>query len=252
MESYIFNFMKPGLYSILLFLCFSFATCNSSKDKSKPFVNPQYSYSYKPRSADGTGKFYIDREIAQVMGSEGAAWLDRKTREKEENSKLAIDSMNLSPNSMVADIGAGTGYYTFKIAERVPMGKVYAVEIQDDLIKYLNNMKNELGAKNVEVVKGDVKSPHLHDNSLDLAILIDVYHELQYPEEMLFNIRKALKSNGKLLLLEYRAEDPSIPIKPLHKMSVEQVNKEMAANGFKMDKDGEFLPIQHFLLYQKK
>lgn len=243
--------MKISVISVIIFIFFSFAKCNSSEPVRKPFVNPQYNYTYKPRSSDGTGKFYADREIAQVMGSEGAAWLDRKDRQKEENSRLAIEKMNLLPTSVVADIGAGTGYFTFKIAEKVPLGKVYAVEIQDELIRYLNNQKNELGASNVEVIKGDVKSPHLPDSSIDLALLIDVYHELQYPKEMMRSISKALKKNGKLLLLEYRAEDPKIPILPLHKMSVEQINKEMTANGFKLALDGEFLPVQHFLLYQK-
>lgn len=243
--------MKISAIGIIIFVLFSFGKCNSSKPVRKPFVDPQYNYTYKPRSSDGTGKFYANREIAQVMGAEGAAWLDRKDREKEENSNLAIEKMNLSPTSVVADIGAGTGYFTFKIAEKVPKGKVYAVEIQDDLIRYLNNQKNELGAANVEVIKGDAKSPHLPDSSIDLAILIDVYHELQNPKEMMHNISKALKSNGKILLLEYRAEDPKIPILPLHKMTVEQLNKEMLSNGFKLSYDGEFLPVQHFLLYQK-
>ena len=243
--------MKVSAIGIIIFVLFSFGKCNSSKQVHKPFVNPQFNYTYKPRSADGTGKFYVNREIAQIMGAEGAAWLDRKDREKEENSNLAIAKMNLSPTSVVADIGAGTGYYTFKIAEKVPQGKVYAVEIQDDLIRYLNNQKKELGSTNVEVIKGDAKSPHLPDSSIDLAIMIDVYHELEYPKEMMHYISTALKSNGKILLIEYRAEDPKVLIKPLHKMSVEQINKEMAANGFKLSLDGEFLPIQHFLLYQK-
>jgi ubiquinone/menaquinone biosynthesis C-methylase UbiE len=243
--------MKLSAVVILIFIFFSFGKCNSSKQPHKTFINPQLNYTYKQHSEGGIGKIYVSREIAQVMGSEGAAWLDRKDREKEENSNLAINKMDLLPTSIVADIGAGTGYYTFKIAQRVPDGKVYAVEIQDEMIRYLNERKNELGSTNVEVIKGDAKSPHLPDSSIDLAIMIDVYHELEYPKEMLQYISKALKSNGKILLLEYRAEDPNIPIKPLHKMSVAQVNKEMAANGFKLYYDGEFLPIQHFLLYQK-
>lgn len=243
--------MKVSATGIIIFTLFSFGKCNSSGDIRKPFVNPQYNYTYKSRSADGTGKFYANREIAQVMGSDGAAWLDRKDREKEENSNLAIEKMGLMSTSVVADIGAGTGYFTFKIAKKVPEGKVYAVEIQDDLIRYLNNEKNESGTTNVEVIKGDLKSPNLPDTAIDLAILIDVYHEFQYPKEMMHNINKALKNNGKILLLEYRAEDPKIPILPLHKMSVNQLNKEMLSNGFKLSYDGEFLPVQHFLLYQK-
>jgi ubiquinone/menaquinone biosynthesis C-methylase UbiE len=208
-------------------------------------------YTYKTASADGEGKFYLGREIAQVMSFEGAAWLERTTRQKEENTNLAISKLPVNKNSVVADIGAGTGYYTFRIAPKVPFGKVYAVEIQDDAIKYLKDRSKKLKINSIVVVKASEQSPNLPPDTIDLAIMVDVYHELLYPHEMLQSIRKSLKQHGKLLLLEYRAEDPKVEIKTLHKMSVLQVNKELAANGFHLVQDGEFMPIQHFLVYEK-
>jgi len=208
-------------------------------------------YTYKKASSDGKGKYYKGREIAQVMSFEGADWLERNTRQKEENTNLAVLKLPINKTSVVADIGAGTGYYTFRIAPRVPGGKVYAVEIQDDAIKYLKTRSSRLKRINVIVVKGSEQSPNLPDNAIDLAIMVDVYHELLYPHEMLQTIRRSLKPRGKLLLLEYRAEDPKVQIKELHKMSVGQVNKELGANGFHLVEDGEFMPMQHFLVYEK-
>ena len=216
----------------------------------KPAAQNQV-YTQKTADADGTGKVYFGREIATVMGTAGADWLERNNRNQEENTELAINKMPLKSNSVVADIGAGTGYYTFRIAAKVPQGKVFAVDVQHEFITYLNQKKKELNAQNVQVVKGTETSPGLPQNTIDLAFMVDVYHELLYPHEVLQSLRKALKPGGKLLLLEYRAEDPAIAIKELHKMTVAQVNKEMAANGFKLIDRKEFLPIQHFLLYQK-
>jgi len=208
-------------------------------------------YTFKKQSPGGTGKFYMGREIAQIMSFEGAAWLERDTRPKEENTNLAISKLPITETSIVADIGAGTGYYTFRIAPKVPGGKVYAVEIQDDAIKYLRDRSKKLKQNNVIVIKGGEQSPNLPDNSIDLAIMVDVYHELLYPHEMLQAISRSLKPSGKLLLIEYRAEDPAVEIKELHKTSVAQVNKELGANGFHLIQDGEFMPIQHFLVYGK-
>jgi ubiquinone/menaquinone biosynthesis C-methylase UbiE len=208
-------------------------------------------YTYKKGDADGIGKFYMGREIAQMMNFSASSWLERNTRQVEEDASLAIEKLPIDSKSVVADIGAGTGYYTFKIYQSVPQGKVYAEEIQDDAVNYLKNKAGQLDAKNVFVVKGKEKSPELPENSLDLAMMVDVYHELSYPHEMLQSIRRTLKPKGKLLLLEYRAEDPKVDIKPLHKMTVIQANKELAANGFHLIQDGEFLPMQHFLLYEK-
>jgi len=208
-------------------------------------------YTYATPTVDGTGKYYMGREIAHVMSFEGAEWLERDTRDKEENTVLSIAKLPITKNSVVADIGAGTGYYTFRIAPKVPNGKVFAVEIQNDALAYLKKRSAELKLNNISVVKGSEKSPNLPDNSTDLAIMVDVYHELSYPHEMLQAIRKALKPDGKLLLLEYRGEDPNVPIKELHKTTVAQISKELKANGFHLVQDGEFLTIQHFLVFQK-
>lgn len=208
-------------------------------------------YTFKKPSANGTGKVYMGREIAHVMSFEGVEWLERNTRTEEENTNLALASLPLKSNSVVADVGAGSGFYTFRVAQQIPKGKVYAVEIQDDAIAYLKRKATAERLTNVEVVKGTEKSPNLAPNSIDLAFMVDVYHELQYPEEYLAALSKALKPNGQLLLLEYKEEDPTVAIKPEHKMSVRQAKKELAANGFKLVKNGTFLPLQHFLLFEK-
>jgi precorrin-6B methylase 2 len=209
-------------------------------------------YEHKTPSDGGTGKVYFGREIAHIMDFKGSAWLERKSREEEENSNLTVEKLPIEKNSVVADIGAGTGYYTFKVCYRVPQGRVYAVEIQDDAVNFLKNKAGQLDTRNVTVVKGKEESPELPENSLDLAMMVDVYHELLYPHEMLQSIRKSLKPHGKLLLVEYRAEDPKVEIKELHKMNVKQATRELKANGFKLVEDGEFLPIQHFLLFEKE
>ena len=152
----------------------------------------------------------------------------------------------------MADIGAGTGYYSFRMAAKVPQGKVYAVEVQDAFIEALEKRKREAKALNLVVVKGSSISPNLPDTSVDLALMVDVYHELEYPHEILQSIRQALTDSGKLLLIEYRGEDPAVAIKPLHKTTVAQLNKELGANGFALSYQGGFLPIQHFLMYSKK
>ena len=208
-------------------------------------------YTYSKASEAGTGKFYKGREIAQVMDAAGSEWLERESRQREENTRLAIKHIRLSAAAVIADIGAGTGYYTFRLSGKVPKGKVYAVEIQDAFIKYLNNKKNELRDTIVEVVKGSEQSPNLPENSTDLAIMVDVYHELLFPHEMLQALRKSLKPQGKILLIEYRGEDLSIPIKTLHKTTVMQITRELTANGFHLFSKGAFLPIQHFLLFEK-
>lgn len=234
---------KISIFEWLIVLLFQINTLSCTAQDS--------AYTYKTATPDGTGKFYKGREIARVMSFEGAAWLERQSRDMEENTALAISKLPLTTTSVVADIGAGTGYYTFRIARKVPAGTVYAVEIQNDAVNYLKVRAGKLKSGNVIVVKGGEQSPNLPKQAVDLAIMVDVYHELLYPREMLQAIHRALKPNGKLLLLEYRAEDPKIEIKELHKTSILQLNQELGPNGFHLIDDGEFMPIQHFLVYGK-
>lgn len=243
--------MANKFFVVSIFITCCLAKCNSQQKVIPAAIKKDSAYTYRNGSADGTGKFYYEREIAKVMGASGSDWLERDERQQEENTDLAIEKMNLPANAVVADIGAGTGYYTFKLALKLPVGKVYAVEIQDEMINYLDNKKRNLNSKNVEIVKGDMQSPNLPDSSIDLALMVDVYHELEYPQQMLQALRRSLKHNGKILLIEYRGEDASVPIKPLHKTTLAQLNKELTANGFELDFKGDFLPIQHFLLYRK-
>jgi ubiquinone/menaquinone biosynthesis C-methylase UbiE len=243
--------MKPRITVLLICFYFGFASCKNTPSTAPSKALQKSVYSFQQASADGIGKYYMGREIAHVMSASGAEWLERNERQREENTTLAIETMALKEGWTVADIGAGTGYYTFKIAEKIPTGKVFAVEIQDEMIQYLKGNAKKSGINNVTVVKGNNQSANLPTNSIDLVLMVDVYHELEYPHEMLQSINNALKSNGKLLLLEYKAEDPEVPIKPLHKMSVKQVNKELGANGFRLSRNEQVLPMQHFLEYQK-
>ena len=243
--------MKIKLAIIFLLSVGCFTKCNSQQNSAVPNPTTDSVYTYQKASRDGIGKFYMGREIARIMGAEGSVWLERDNRSIEENTDLSIEKISLPVNGIVADIGAGTGYYSFKLSDKVPQGKVFAVEIQDEMISYLRNKKLQLKDSVVEIIKGSNHSPNLPDNSIDLAIMVDVYHELDFPAEMLQAIRKALKQNGKLLLIEFRGEDPAVAIKGLHKTTVTQLNRELKANGFQLNYRGEFLPIQHLLLYEK-
>ncbi len=242
--------MRNLLFAIWMVLPACFA--NGQSGQKQPGSQNDTTYTFRPASADGTGKFYLGREIAPVMGPGGSAWLERKERRQEENTDQAIDSIQLAPAATVADIGAGTGYYTFRLSRKAPKGRIYAVEVQDAMIRMLKGRKKSLADSCVVVVKGSSLSPNLPDSSIDLAIMVDVYHELLNPREMLQAIKKSLKPGGRILLIEYRGEDPSIPIRALHKTTVDQLNREMKANGLVLAYRGEFLPIQHFLLYRRQ
>ena len=176
-------------------------------------------YRAVPASPDGIGKQYQGREIAQVMGYDGAPWLDRPTRDREERTDWLVDSLPLDPAMTVADIGAGSGYLTRRLAARVPRGRVYAVDVQPEMVALLERLARYPGLSNVTPVLGREDAVPLPAASVDLAILVDVYHELAYPAEMVDSIVAALKPGGRLVLVEYRGEDPAVPIKALHKMT---------------------------------
>lgn len=208
-------------------------------------------YQFKDASRDGIGKFYQGREIAQVMGHLGASWLERPEREREERTDLLLKALSLKPTDVVADIGAGTGFFTFLMAPKVSKGKILAVDIQPEMIEYLNEGKAKRKVTNVQPVLGTESDPKLAANSIDLAILIDAYHEFSYPREMMGHIASALKPGGRIVLVEYRAEDPTVPIKELHKLSVAQATKEMKAAGLKLLKNDDRLPQQHIMFFGK-
>lgn len=217
-------------------------------------VAPQPLYETRgTHDPDGTGKFYMGREIAQVMGPGGIPWLDRAEREQEERPAEVIDALQLRGGEVVADLGAGSGYFTFRIAPKVgKTGKVLAVEIQDEMIETLHRRMAAQKISNVEVIKGAESDPHLPANSVDLVLMVDVYHELAYPYEVMTAIRKALKPKGRVVFVEYRKEDSKVRIKELHKMSVEQLEKEMQAVGLVRLRTVETLPIQHIVIFEKR
>jgi ubiquinone/menaquinone biosynthesis C-methylase UbiE len=193
------------------------------------------------------------RIFAPVMGVGGAGWLERPERENEEAPSKAIDMLELKPGMVVADIGAGSGYYTSRIARKVgPTGHVYATDIQPGMIQILERRIKSEGLTNVTAILGRMDDPKLPANAIDLALMVDVYHELQEPQLFLQRLKAAFKPNGRLVLLEFRKEDPKIPILEVHKMSVAEVDQEMKAEGYAIDKVVDGLPWQHLIVIRVK
>jgi len=201
---------------------------------------------------------YLGRRIAQTMHWSGAEWLLRETREAEEHSSRMIAALGLEPGQTVCDLGCGVGAITLPLARRLvsadpdgPVGRVLAVDIQPEMLAGLRRRAEEAGITNVEPLLGGPADPHLPRGSCDLVLMVDVYHELGYPERVLAAVRAALKPRGRLVLVEFRGEDPEVPIKPEHKMTRAQVQRELGANGFRLERAFEELPWQHMLFYQR-
>jgi len=192
------------------------------------------------------------RRYAGVMGVGGADWLVRPEREAEEQPDRALDLIGIAKGTTVADVGAGNGYITWRMAQRVgPAGKVYAVDIQPEMLRMLRTNMRERKLDNFEAVLGAFDDPKLPPNAIDLITLVDVYHEFSEPQKMLRGMRAALKPDGRLVLLEYRGEDPTVPIRPEHKMTVAQVKAELEPEGFRLDRLVDDLPRQHILIFRK-
>ena len=208
-------------------------------------------YEFRRASRDGIGKIYMGREISHVMGHLGAAWLERPERQREERTDLLIDRLPIETDSVVADIGAGTGYFSFEIARRVPDGKVLAVDIQQEMLDIIEARKQAGSISNIETVLGAEDDPRLPHDAVDLILIVDAYHEFSYPREMGAAMTAALRPGGRLVLIEYRAEDPAVPIKRLHKMSQAQAIAEMRAAGLEWERTDDFLPQQHFLVFRR-
>lgn len=241
------------MFKLLLLLTTTLIACErgSSQQTTNTQADSARYYRYRNAAYDGTGKVYLGREISQVMGHLGAEWLERPEREQEERTDLLLDALDLKPTDIVADIGAGTGYFTFRIAPKVPQGKVVAVDIQQEMIDFLNQNKQKNKAPNVEAVLGTITNPKLASNSIDMALLVDAYHEFSHPREMMEAIVKALKPAGRVVLVEYRAEDPKVPIKEHHKLSVAQATREMKAVGLRLLRNDKRLPQQHVMIFTK-
>lgn len=208
-------------------------------------------YEYLVGSPDGIGKWYMGREIAHTMHHAHAEWLDRPEREREERPTKMIARMALTPSDAVADIGCGTGYHSIRMAQLLPEGLVYAVDIQAPMLDSVFARSMVAGLQNIEPVLGSTTDPELPLQSVDKVLLVDVYHEFDHPFEMMQGITAAMRSGALLYLVEFRGEDPTVPIKPLHKMSKAQAVREMEAAGLEYISAWSGLPWQHFLVFRK-
>jgi precorrin-6B methylase 2 len=229
------------------------ATGKVAPTKTKP-AQPQYEFRVR-HDPNGIGKFYMGREIAHVMGFAAAAWLEREEREDEERLSLLIEALELQQGWVVADVGAGSGRISLMIAEKVGKeGKVLAVDVQQKMLDLITKRVRELEIDNVDTILGTAQSPKLPPESVDLIVMVDVYHEFEFPYEMLAELSRALKTGGRIAFVEYRLEDENVPIKLVHKMSREQVQKEASPPEFglaHLRTDGR-LPRQHVIIFEKK
>jgi precorrin-6B methylase 2 len=228
----------------------AFAVLCGPSPAAAPAV-PKYEYR-RIHDPDGIGKFYMGREIAQVMGHLGIDWLERPKREEEERTDKLLKALALKPGMVVADVGAGSGYFSFPMAAQVgPKGRILAVDIQKEMLDVIRKRMKERKVSNIVPVRGTESDPKLPADKVDLILMVDVYHEFSHPCEMTEAMVKALKVGGKLVFVEYRLEDPNVWIKLVHKMTQKQVKKEMEPHPLKWDQTIDVLPWQHIMVFKK-
>ena len=226
---------------ILLFTFLSLSLFSLGQDR----------YNIKTGDPNGINKWYMGRQIAQVMSHYGIDWLEREEREMEENTSLLLKNLAVKPGMVIADIGAGSGYHSALLSKMVGSGKVFAVDVEPEMIAYLNERINQEKLSRIVPVLSTEQRLYLPENTIDMMLLVDVYHEFSYPYEMALSMLAALKPGGKLVLVEFRSEDPTVPIKTIHKMSEVQAIKEFKAAGFIFDKNIDNLPWQHCMVFTK-
>ena len=227
---------------LLLFIVLLFSTSLMAQER----------YATKPGDPNGINKWYMGRQIAQVMSHYGIDWLEREEREMEENTTQLLKNLSVKPGMVVADIGAGSGYHSALLSKMVGNGKVFAVDVEPEMIAYLNARIKQEKLSHIVPVLSTEKNVVLPENTVDIILLVDVYHEFSFPYEMALSMRSALKPGGKLVLVEFRAEDPTVPIKTIHKMSEKQSVKELKAAGFIFEKNMDNLPWQHCMVFTKQ
>lgn len=247
---------KPCLRLLVLLLLFSgpllLPACAQGQRERPAQTQPGEGYELKPgQDPSGIDKYYMGRQIADVISHRGASWLERPERERQQRTDLLIQAMDLRPMDVVADVGAGSGYFVFRMASLVPQGKVLAVDIQPEMLQIVEERTKKENVPNVETVLGAEKAPNLPAGSVDVVLMVDAYHEFAYPREMMEAVVQALRPGGRLVMVEYRAEDPSVKIRPLHKMTLDQAKKEMAATGLRFRQNKDILPQQHFMVFEK-
>jgi len=246
-----FGMCSTPTSSLIAFICLALGTGAACLQAANAETAAMPLYREGHGSPDGIGKFYQGREIAAVMGFEGAAWLERPSRANEERPDLLVQELRLQPGMTVADVGAGSGYLSRRMAPMVGTGRVFAVDVQPEMVALLADLSRKPEYKRIVPIQGDVDDVKLPPASTDLAVMVDVYHELAFPYEVMRSLIRALKPGGRLVLVEYRGEDPAVPIKAVHKMSEAQIRREMNVLPLTWERTSELLPMQHIVVFRK-